>query len=80
MEKKRVDAPLLKKILLEAKTDSLLVMEEVAPPLIATWITLLAQTGDTQAAILLSVILPCVAALMGKTTVKTRDKLKNEVS
>ena len=65
---------------MEAKNESMLVMSEVAPPLIATWITLLAQTGDTQPAILLSVILPCVAALMGHTTVKIRSKLKNEVS
>ena len=58
----------------------MLVMQEVASPLIATRITLLVQTGDIQPAILLWVILPCVAALMGHTTVNTRNKLKHEVS
>ena len=75
-----MSAYLVRKILMDAKDESFMKMSDVAPVLIGDWLTLLAINGYTQPIILLSVILPCVAALMGKSTVKTRNQRKPQVS
>lgn len=78
-KKGKVNAKLLKTIQIAAREESVLKLEDVAPAFLAYWLGLLSVTADTQPAILLSVILPCVAALMGSTAVQVRNKIKREV-
>ena len=77
---KKVTKSLLQSIQLSAKDESKFIMSDVAPPLVATWLTLLAVCNDTVPAMLMSVILPCVATLMGNTTVGLESSTNDEVS
>ena len=76
---KTISAELMKKVLMQAKTESVLVMDDVAPQFIAEWLSLLAVCHDTQPSILLAVILTCIVVLLGSTTVEVKTLPKNKV-
>ena len=51
----------------------------IAPPGVQKWLILLSETSDTQPMMLMTAILPAVAALMGSTKIKSTSKKNPEV-